>query len=179
MGLSKDEPSPAGGRGLLFCVPGVTITAVIVKEIIMRELKTVIQIAAPIDQVWQVLTDFNNWQEWNPMVNQVSGNAVVGSRLNITMCGAEGKDAMKYQATILETNPPNSLRWRATMLGGLMFTNDRVFELKEENGVTELVNKEAFSGYMVPLFWGKMQPYVVPMLEKMNQALKAKIVVKS
>lgn len=141
----------------------------------MRELKTEIELSAPIERVWQVLTDFEHWQEWNPMVNQVSGNAALGSRLNITMCGSKGKDAMKYQATILEATPPRGLRWRATMMGGLMFTNDRVFELTEKNGVTTLVNKEEFSGLMVPMFWGKMKLFVVPMLEGMNRALKEKL----
>lgn len=141
----------------------------------MRELRTEIQISAPIDQVWQVLTDFEHWQDWNPMVNQVSGSATLGSRLNITMRGPTGKDANKYQPTLLEVNPPRSLRWRATMMGGVMFSNYRVFELKEQQGGTVLVNKEEFSGLMVPLFWGKMKPFVVPMLEKMNKALKDKL----
>lgn len=145
----------------------------------MRELRTEIQIAAPIERVWQVLTDFDRWQDWNPMVNQVCGNASVGSRLNITMCGSGGKDAMKYQPTILESNPPRSLRWRATMMSGWMFTNDRVFELTEKNGGTELVNKEEFNGLLVPLFWGKMNQFVVPMLEKMNKALKDKLEARS
>jgi len=127
------------------------------------------------DQVWLVLTDFDRWQDWNPMVNQASGNATPGSKLDITMRGPDGKDAMKYQPTILEANPPRSLRWRAMMMSGLMFTNDRVFELKEKNDGTVLVNKEEFSGLMVPLFWGKMNLFVVPMLEKMNKALKDKL----
>ena len=145
----------------------------------MRELRTEIQISAPIDQVWQVLTDFDHWKDWNPMVNQASGSATLGSRLNITMCGSDAKDAMKYQPAILEVNPPRSLRWRATMMSGLMFTNDRVFELKEKNGGTVLVNKEEFSGLMVPLFWSKMNLFVVPMLEKMNKALKDKLEARS
>jgi hypothetical protein len=141
----------------------------------MRELRTVIQISAPIEQVWQVLTDFEKWKDWNPMVNQVSGRALVHSSLQITMCGTEGKKAMQYQATVLEANPPKNFRWRATMMSGFMFTNDRVFELKEKNGGTELVNTEQFSGLMVPLFWSKMSLFVVPMLEKMNKALKDKL----
>ena len=141
----------------------------------MRELRTEIQIAAPIGRVWQVLTDFDHWQDWNPMVNQVSGNATLGSKLNITMRGPDAKDAMTYQPTLLEVNPPRSLRWRATMMSGMIFTNDRVFELSEKNGGTVLVNKEEFSGLMVPLFWGKMNQFVVPMLEKMNKALKDKL----
>jgi hypothetical protein len=145
----------------------------------MRELRTEIQISAPIDEVWRVLTDFDHWRDWNPMVNQASGSASVGSKLNITMRGPNAEDAMKYQPTVLEANPPKSFRWRATMMSGLLFTNDRVFELKEIDGGTELVNKEEFSGLMVPLFWNKLNQFVVPMLEKMNKALKDKMEAKS
>ncbi len=45
----------------------------------MRELRTEIQISAPIDRVWQVLTDFDHWKDWNPMVNLVGGSASVAS----------------------------------------------------------------------------------------------------
>ena len=145
----------------------------------MRELQAVIQISAPIDLVWQVLTDFDHWKEWNPMVNQASGSASVRSKLSITMRGQNAKDAMKYQPIVIEVNPPKSFRWRATMLSGLIFTNDRVFELREINGGTELINKEEFSGFMLPLFWKKMNEFVVPMLEKMNKALKDKVEAKS
>jgi len=145
----------------------------------MRELRTEIQISVPMDLVWQVLTDFEHWKDWNPMVSQASENASAGSKLHITMRGPDAKDAMKYQSTILEANPPRSLRWRATMMSGLMFTNDRVFELKEKNGGTVLVNKEEFSGLLAPLFWNKMNLFVVPMLEKMNKALKDKLEARS
>jgi hypothetical protein len=145
----------------------------------MRELRAEIQIAAPIDRVWRVLTYFDHWKDWNPMVNQASGSASVRSKLNITMRGPDSKDAMKYQPTVLEVNPPKSLRWRATMMSGLMFTNDRVFELKDKNGETVFINREVFSGLMVPLFWKKMNQFVVPMLEKMNKALKDKMEAKS
>ncbi len=141
----------------------------------MRELQTEIRIAASIDQVWQVLTDFDHWKDWNPMVNSANGNAALDSKVSITMRGPNGKDAMKYQAAVLEVSPPKSFRWRATMMSGLIFTNDRVFELREENGGTVFINKEEFSGLMVPLFWNKMNQFVVPMLEEMNNALKNKL----
>lgn len=141
----------------------------------MRELHAAIQIAAPIDQVWKVLTDFEHWSDWNPMVNRVSGSPSVGSKLYITMRGPDSKDAMKYQPIVLEAIPPNRFRWRATMMSGFLFTNDRVFELKEKNGGTELINKEEFSGLMVPVFWGKMNQFVADMLESMNTALKEKV----
>ena len=145
----------------------------------MRELRTEIQISAPIDQVWRVLTDFGHWKDWNPMVNQAGGTASVGTKLQITMRGPDAKDAMKYEPTVIEVDPSKSFRWRATMMSGFMFTNDRVFELKEKNGGTVLINREEFRGLMVPLFWSKMNQFVVPMLEQMNMALKNKMEAKS
>ena len=118
----------------------------------MRELQTEIENSAPIHQVWKVLTDFDHWKDWNPMVNEASGLASVGSRLSISMCGSETKDTMTYQPTRIEVNSPKNLRWKATMLSGFMFTNYRVFEFTELNGGTKLVNREEFSGLMVHLF---------------------------
>ena len=119
----------------------------------MKELHAVIQIAAPLDTVWRVLTDFEHWTDWNPMVNQASGSASVGSPLHITMRGPDAKDGMTYKPIVMESNPPKTFRWRATMMGSLMFTNDRVFELRTIEGGTELTNTEEFRGLMVPLFW--------------------------
>ena len=44
-----------------------------------------------------------------------------------------------------------------------------------KNGGTDLVHSEKFNGLLVPMFWKKMEQFVVPMLEKMNKALKAKL----
>ena len=145
----------------------------------MRELRAEIHISAPIQQVWRVLSDFDHWKDWNPMVNQASGTASVPSKLKLTMRGLDSKDAMKYEPIVVEVDPPKYLRWRATMMSGFMFTNDRVFELKEKYGGTEVINREEFSGLMVPLFWKKMNQFVVPMLEKMNNALKDRMEAKT
>ena len=140
----------------------------------MRQLKAKIQIAAKIDQVWKTLTDFENWHEWNPTVKRVTGQATQGTTLNITMPGKAGKD-MSYPAQIINLQPPTLFRWRAKMIAGFLFANGRVFELKEHDGGTLLVNTEEFSGLMVPLMGNKLNQFVVPALNKMNEALKAKL----
>ncbi len=141
----------------------------------MRELSSTIHIEAPIEKVWQVLVDFTNWTDWNPMVNHASGSPTIGAKLGITMRAPDGKDGAKYQPTVMEATAPNKFLWQAKIMGGILFTNNRVFELKESNGGTELINREEFSGLMVPLFWSKMQVFVVPVLENMNKALKEKV----
>ena len=140
----------------------------------MREIKTEIEINAPIKKVWELLTKFEKWNEWNPTVNNASGSSVLGSKLSITMRGADGKDGQKYEPLVTICNEPILFRWRAKMMAGFLFTNDRIFTLEETEKGTKLINTEAFSGLMVSLLWGKLERFVPSMLESMNKALKAK-----
>ena len=139
----------------------------------MQEIKTEIDISAPPSKVWAILTDINNWQEWSPIINVSNGEASVGSKLSITMMGKEvGKDGPKYNPIIKALNEPGYFRWRAHMLAGFLFTNDKTFELKETESGTHLTHTESFKGLLAPIFCGQMEKGVPPMLNSMNKALK-------
>ncbi|HEX9758841.1 MAG TPA: SRPBCC domain-containing protein [Nitrospiria bacterium] len=138
----------------------------------MREIRTEIEIAAPPTKVWSILTDFDNWKNWNPIVTQASGAPSLGSELSVTMCGKDGKDAQKYMPIITDFEEPKFFRWRAKMMAEFLFTNDKVFELEETGSGTRLIHKELFSGMMVPLMWSFFDKGVPPMLKSMNDALK-------
>lgn len=140
----------------------------------MREIKSEIQIEVAPAKVWSILTDFDNWNQWNPIVNKASGVASLGSKLSVTMRGKDGKDGGKYMPVITDFEQAKFFRWRGKMMAGFLFTNDKVFELKEVSGGTQLVHKELFDGLLVPLFWGKMEKWVPTMLDSMNKALKKK-----
>jgi len=137
----------------------------------MRELRTEIEIAVPLTKVWSILTDFNNWKEWNPIC-KASGAASLGSKLSVTMRCDDGKDGHTYMPVVTNVDEPKSFRWRGVMMAGFLFTNDKVFELEEISSGTRLIHREEFSGILVPLFWGKMEKDALPMLRKMNGALK-------
>ena len=138
----------------------------------MRELRTEIEIAASTNKIWSILTDLERWGKWNPLVDTASGNTSLGSKLSITMRCEDGKDDPKYTPTITDFEKPKFFRWRATMMAGFLFTNDKIFELVETDSGTRLIHTEAFSGIFVPLFWGKLREGILPMLKTMNDALK-------
>lgn len=139
----------------------------------MQEIKTEVEISAPPSKVWDIISDINRWQEWSPTVLASNGVASVGSELTITMIGKEeGKDGPKYKPIITELSEPNYFRWRAHMLAGFIFTNDKIFELKETSSGTLLTHTETFKGLLAPLFCGQMEKGVPPMLNSMNKALK-------
>jgi len=141
----------------------------------MREIRTEIDISAPITEVWGILTKIDDWAQWSPIINQASGDASLGSTLSITMMGKEeGKDGPKYSPVITILDEPKSFRWRAKMMAGFIMTNDKVFELEETSSGTRLIHKELFSGMFVPLFWSSVEKNVPAMLNSMNEALKTK-----
>ena len=140
----------------------------------MREIRTEIEINVPPTKVWSILTDFDTWKEWSPIINQASGVASLGSELNITMRGDDGKDGPKYMPIITNFEEPKFFRWRAKMMAEFLFTNDKVFELEETGSGTRLIHKELFSGMLMPLFWSHLNQGVPSMLQSMNEALKVK-----
>jgi hypothetical protein len=49
----------------------------------MKEIYTKIHINASPSIVWNILTDFDNYGEWNPFIKEISGVQQVGSELQI------------------------------------------------------------------------------------------------
>lgn len=141
----------------------------------MREIKTEIHIDASPEKVWSVITDLNSWHEWNPIVKQVKGDAMLGAHLTVTMRGEDGKDANSYAPIITRFDEPSLLCWRGKMLAELLMTNDKIIKLEKTETGTRLIHRELFKGVIVPLFWNKMEAHVPTMLDSMNSALKAKV----
>lgn len=139
----------------------------------IQEIKTEIEISAPPSKVWSVLMDVNAWHEWSPIINFSEGKPIVGSRLSIIMVGKEkGEDGPKYNPVILELKEQDRFHWRANMLAGFIFTNDKIFKLKETETGTHLIHIETFRGLMAPLMSGAVEENVPTMLDSMNKALK-------
>ncbi len=136
-------------------------------------VKTEINISAPPDKVWSIITDINKWQDWSPIINASQGESSIGSKLSITMMSKEeGKDGPKYNPVITELKQPNYFLWRAHMMSELVFTNEKIFEMKETATGTHLTHTETFKGLMAPLMAGSVEENVPGMLDSMNKALK-------
>jgi len=160
---------------IIFALILVACLILWVKGSEMREISSEIEIEASPEKVWGILVNIDNWNTWNPIINQASGIASVGSELTITMRGEKGEDGPKYMPVVTSFQEPKSFEWRAKMMSDFMFTNGRVFKLEKTNNGTRLVNKETFKGMLVPLFWGKLNSHVPSMLNEMNQALKKQV----
>ena len=47
----------------------------------MKEIYSEIEINAPANVVWDIITDFDNYPEWNPFIMEISGNQIVGKQI--------------------------------------------------------------------------------------------------
>lgn len=57
----------------------------------MRELRREIEIEASPQRVWEILTDFPAYAEWNPFIPRVIGEPKVGARLEVRIEPPNGR----------------------------------------------------------------------------------------
>ncbi len=138
-----------------------------------QEIRTVIDIIAPPDVVWSVLTDRSDLS-WNPFIHRLDGDLVEGASLAITV-GLEEDGSMNFEPIVLRVEPNRELRWIGSLLIRGVFDGEHVFRLVPmDDGSTRFQHFELFSGFLVPLFKGKLERDTRPGFEAMNEALKAR-----
>jgi len=137
-----------------------------------KQLRAEIDIQATPERVWQVLTDFGAFPEWNPFMVRASGTPRNGERLTIRM-QPEGGRAMTFRPTVLDATPGRRLRWLGRLILPGIFDGEHSFTIEPlgEDRV-RFVQQEEFRGVLVPLMARALERQTLPAFEKMNQALK-------
>ncbi len=138
----------------------------------MKQLHTEIEINAPAERVWEVLTDFASYPQWNPFIRQATGVPRIGERLEVHLQPPGGR-GMSFKPKVLNAEPNRELRWLGHILIPGLFDGEHSFtiEPRGENRV-RFVQREAFKGLLVPLFARSLETNTQRGFEEMNRALK-------
>src|SRR5262245_63390296 len=72
-------------------------------------IDTTVDIDASRDAVWDVLTDFASYSEWNPSM-RIEGTPEVGTKLVVHLL-ADGGHGMSFKPKVLAATPGEELRW--------------------------------------------------------------------
>lgn len=141
----------------------------------MKELTTEIQIHSSPEILWKVITDFKNYYQWNPILQKIKGEPLIGKQLEIHLITVGGKKRV-YHPKVIKITPNHELRWKGTFFFSQIFSGERIFLIEKlsENKVN-FVNKEIFSGIGVRFTSPKMEDEIVASFKKMNEALKKTI----
>jgi hypothetical protein len=141
----------------------------------MKEIYTEIEIKASPERVWQVLTDFENFPQWNPFIRQINGEVKVGTKLEVHLLTSSGKSRI-YRPTITKVEPYHELRWFGKSFLPGMFNGERIFTIEQPvTNHIRFMHREIFSGLGVSLAGDRLDRDIRGSFEKMNNALKDRI----
>lgn len=138
----------------------------------MKEIRTEINIDAPSEKVWKILTDFGAYPNWNPFIVSLTGNVKVGSIFKVVLHPPESGQ-MTFKPTCLSMEANKELTWLGKLLFPGIFDGKHIFTLQNMgSSKTKLVQREEFSGLLVPLLWKQLDKNTRKGFELMNQKLK-------
>ena len=137
-------------------------------------VETEIEIDAPAERVWAILTDISRWPEWNPMMT-VRGELVVGARLRLGL--RLGKFTLPATAEVDTVEPNREIawtglapRWTRRLMHGTHYF--RIEPLSDER--VRFVHGERFGGPLAPRDGGRAEANVTKIYASLNRALKSR-----
>lgn len=137
-----------------------------------KELRTEIIIRATPQKIWMILTGFNRYAEWNPFITSLSGSPVAENTISAVI-KPSGGNGMAIRPKILAVIENRELRWKGHLMIPGLFDGEHIFKLIENNdGSTTFVQRELFSGILIPLFKKLIDENTRSGFEAMNLQLK-------
>lgn len=137
-----------------------------------KEIITEILIHATPEKVWAILTNFNNYPNWNPFIKSIKGDVKTGNKIAARI---EPPDAngMTFKPTVLSFETNKELSWIGHLLFTGLFDGEHHFRLIDnKNGTTTFIQSEKFNGILVPLFKKQLDDNTKRGFEAMNKKLK-------
>ena len=109
-----------------------------------------IDIAAPPQAVWDVLTRFDNWPNWNPDVKSMAFEGPLAPGSTFRWKAGPGT----ILTTLDRVEPPRYISWH-----GKTLTIDAYHEwwLEPRDGGTHVRTEETFSGLLAKILRGQLQ----------------------
>ena len=117
----------------------------------MRELVAEIEIAAPAQRVWEILTDFAAYRQWNPFMPRLDGEVRVGARLRARLVVA-GAPTLRPRLRVTRVDPGRELRWVGR---GPLVRGERTMRIQPLGGSrVRFAQRTEFTGPITPLWAG-------------------------
>ena len=137
----------------------------------MKSLDTSIDIDAPPDRVWSVLTDFEAYPAWNPFITSIEGETRVGGKLRAQLSPPNGK-AMTFKPTVQVFEEGSELTWLGRVLMPGIFDGRHTLRVEARGEGSRFIQREQFTG----IISGLLMRFIGEDTEKgfhlMNEALK-------
>lgn len=137
-------------------------------------IHTEIDIDAPADRVWEILTNFAEYPSWNPMIPKLTGQLSVGARLNFQI-SVNRRLKVPISVELITADAPRELRWVGPRFSPLrrILSGSHYFKIDEmDDARVRFTHGEDFEGLAIPTTWRRAEKAIAPMYAALNRALK-------
>jgi len=137
-----------------------------------KEIITDIEINASAGRVWELITDFQSFPVWNPLMLKISGDPVEGEKLKILVHLFLSTD-MTVTPVIIRVRPEKELTWAGgAPIPGLLDGEHGLIIEPLHRGRVRLIQRELWTGLMVPVFMAWLGSEIRRGFEKMNEEVR-------
>jgi hypothetical protein len=137
----------------------------------MRTIETWIDISASAKRIWDVLTQFDAYPNWNPFIVNMQGALREGTKLRVHI-KPPGRSGMTFRPTILALNPQQNLTWLGRLPLPGLFDGEHKFQIEDHGETCRFRQSERFSGILVRVLRAGLFDAIRRGFEEMNVALK-------
>jgi uncharacterized protein YndB with AHSA1/START domain len=134
-----------------------------------------VQIDAPADLVWEVMTDYARYPEWNPYTVQVETTLEIGDPIDLTLPNPDGSEGTFVNREYIRVvDPPHHLRYdTGDEMEGIFAYRDQWIEALGPERSTYRTT-DTFSGEHAPLVIETTGAWVKEGFDAVARALKAR-----
>jgi hypothetical protein len=138
----------------------------------MKEIVTEIDVLASPARIWDVLTSFSSYSDWNPFLYRIDGTAEIGKPIKLSFRSSSSRE-MTLHCTITTLQPERALCWKYHIVLPIVYRGEHSFSIEPvDSQHSRFIQRERFNGLLVPLFSKDIDTYTRPDFEAMDQALK-------
>jgi hypothetical protein len=138
-----------------------------------KSIRTEIIINAPKEKVWDILSNFASYGEWNPFIIRISGAQAKGSRLAVTLLNGKKEFAMKPK--VISVVPNQYFDWLGSLFIKGLFDGHHYFEIEELSPrQVRFIHGEHFSGILSGMILRSIADETRNNFIAMNNALKVR-----
>lgn len=137
-----------------------------------KEIKSEIHIQATPERIWNILTAFEKYPEWNPFIKSIQGSVIVGGKIVARIEPPEAK-GMTFKPTVLVFDKNKEFKWIGHLLFPGLFDGEHRFELIDNgDGTTTFIQAERFKGILVGMLSKMLDGSTLNGFNAMNRKLK-------
>jgi hypothetical protein len=141
-------------------------------KILMKEYHTSVEINCTPEELWKELTNFSEYENWNPIVGKLEGKMTVGNKISTYIVPLK----QTYYPKLLSYEINSELIWKGVQGANFLMAGEHYYKIKKiADNKVKLLHGEYFTGlfsyFISPSLLNKMKTA----FEQHNNIIKQRI----